>query len=86
MLTVTALTVAVALNVGFLRFCPKSCLSGHDNKAVVCKVRALVKSRRSFSFRFWAGSRLSASVHGSIISCRLGRSERLAVAANIAAV
>lgn len=31
---------------------------------------------------FWAGSRLSASVRGSMISCRLGRSERLAVVAN----
>ena len=38
MLAVTALTVAVALNVGFLRFCPKSCLSGHDNKADVSAI------------------------------------------------
>jgi hypothetical protein len=30
---------------------------------------------------FWAGSYLSASVRGSINSCRLGRSERSAVPA-----
>ena len=35
---------------------------------------------------FWADSGLTASVRASINSCRLGRSERLAVAANLSAV
>ena len=35
---------------------------------------------------FWAGSRLAGSLRGQMNSCRLGRSGRLAVAANIAAV
>ena len=36
--------------------------------------------------RNWAGSRLAGSLRGQMNSCRLGRSGRLAVAANIAAV
>ena len=36
--------------------------------------------------RLWAGSGLSASVRRSMYSCRLGRSEHLAVLANISVI
>ena len=34
----------------------------------------------------WAGSRLAGSLRGQMNSCRLGRSERLAVADNVLSV
>ena len=39
------------------------------NKAVVCRAKALVKIRRSFSIRFWAVSRPTASGERKCDSC-----------------
>lgn len=33
MLAVAVIIVAITLNVSFVRFCPASCLAGHDNIA-----------------------------------------------------
>ena len=41
MLARAAFASVCALNVSFLRFCPGSCLSGHDNFSVVWKVQGV---------------------------------------------
>ena len=46
MLAVVVITVAVALNVSFLRFYPESCLSGYDNIADVRSKALLVTALR----------------------------------------
>ena len=49
---------ASLLNVSFLHFCPKCCLSGHDPSSVVCSVLGHAKSCHSSSCFLWADNGL----------------------------
>ena len=76
MLAVAVNIVAITLNVGFYRFCPENCLSGHDNLADV-SLRAgndrCVKRTSSFITTFRMQILPNAEFGAALLTAKVSR-------------